>query len=183
MLSDEQLVVAALDGSDGAFGEIVERYQERLLRFLLTRARCRADAEDAVQDTFISAYRYLASFDARWRFSTWIYRIAIRNLARQRRTDRQEVDVELVDDADPLENCIASAERENIWVVARQVLTAEARDAMWLRYVEDLSVREIASALDKSVSWTKVSLMRSRRRLSRELADPGPAGEARKSYG
>lgn len=183
MLSDEQLVAAALDGSDGAFSELVERYQVRLLRFLLARSTCRADAEDAVQDTFISAYRYLASFDARWRFSTWIYRIAIRNLARQRRAEWQEVDVELVDGSDPLEDCIESAERENIWAVARQVLTTEAHDAMWLRYVEDLSVREIAAALDKSVSWTKVSLMRSRRRLSRELADPVPAGEARKSYG
>jgi len=61
VFTDEQLVEASLDGSAGAFDEIVGRYQERLLRFLLTRSSSRADAEDAVQDTFINAYRYLAS--------------------------------------------------------------------------------------------------------------------------
>ena len=61
MLTDEQLVEASLQGSAAAFNEIVERYQQRLLRFLLTRSASRADAEDAIQDTFINAYRYLSS--------------------------------------------------------------------------------------------------------------------------
>ena len=72
MVSDEKLVEESLAGSELAFSELVDRYQERLLRFLLTRCRNRADAEDAVQDTFISAYRYLHSYNPRWRFSTWI---------------------------------------------------------------------------------------------------------------
>ncbi len=83
MVTDEQLVTDSLAGSALAFSELVERYQERLLRYLVTRSGNRADAEDAVQDTFISAYRYLYSYNPRWAFSTWIYRIAIRNLARQ----------------------------------------------------------------------------------------------------
>ena len=102
VLTDEQLVKATLDGSKAAFGQLVERYQDRLLRFLMTRASSRDDAEDAIQDTFISAYRYLESYDSRWRFSTWIYRIAIRNAARQRRPERHDSDVELADDDDPL---------------------------------------------------------------------------------
>jgi RNA polymerase sigma-70 factor (ECF subfamily) len=104
VLTDEQLVEATLEGSDGAFAELVQRYQDRLLRFLLTRSSSRADAEDAIQDTFINAYRYLASFDSRWRFSTWIYRIAIRNAAKQRRPEWHDSEVELVDgDAGPLD--------------------------------------------------------------------------------
>ena len=99
MLSDEQLVEATLDGSEAAFSDLVERYQDKLLRFLMTRASSRADAEDAVQDTFISAYRYLESYDSRWRFSTWIYRIAIRNAGRQRRPEWQDAEVEAVETA------------------------------------------------------------------------------------
>jgi RNA polymerase sigma-70 factor (ECF subfamily) len=91
VITDEQLVEESLAGSALAFTELVERYQERLLRYLLTRATNRADAEDAVQDTFISAYRYLHSFNPQWRFSTWIYRIAIRNAARQARGDVHDV--------------------------------------------------------------------------------------------
>jgi RNA polymerase sigma-70 factor (ECF subfamily) len=183
VLTDEQLVEAALDGSDNAFAEIVQRYQDRLLRFLVARSATQADAEDAIQDTFISAYRYLASFDARWRFSTWLYRIAIRSVARQRRPEPHDTDVELAGDDDPLANCIAHSEHENVWLVARRVLSADAYDAMWLRYVEDQSVREVATALDKSVSWAKVTLMRGRRRLGDELAAATPAALESKSYG
>lgn len=183
MLTDEQLVEASLEGAAGAFDELVGRYQDRLLRFLLTRAASRADAEDAIQDTFINAYRYLESFDPRWRFSTWIYRIAIRNAAKQRRPEWHDADVELVDDADPLDACIAHSEQENVWQTARRHLSDDAYHAMWLRYVEDLSVREISTTLEKSASWTKVTLLRGRRKLSEELAPALPAAETSESYG
>ena len=184
MFSDEQLVEASLSGTTAAFDELVSRYQERLLRFLLTRSASRADAEDAVQDTFINAYRYLASFDPRWRFSTWIYRIAIRNLARQRRPEWQETDDTLVSDDDPLRNCIEMSERENIWLAARSLLSEEVYAATWLRYVEDLSVKEISRALHKSQSWTKVNLLRARRRLTAALNHVPPKKTAqRESYG
>ena len=182
MLTDEQLVEACLQGQQSAFDEIVDRYQSRLLRFLLARSASQADAEDAIQDTFISAYRYLASFDPRWRFSTWIYRIAIRNLARQRRPEPHDSNVELVDDSDPLHSCMARSEQENIWITAKRLLSRDAYNAMWLRYVEDLSVKEISRALDKSASWTKVTLLRGRRKLSDELGAPGGTVE-RESYG
>ena len=182
MVSDEQLVEATLQGNASAFDELVERYQERLLRFLLTRTSCRADAEDAIQDTFISAYRYLASFNPRWRFSTWIYRIALRNLAGQQRPEWQVPDDGLVASEDPLKDCIEHSELENVWIAARRVLSEDAYAAMWLRYVEDMSVKDVAQALEKSSSWTKVTLLRGRRRLAAELA-AGPGTEQRESYG
>lgn len=183
MLSDEELVEASLRGSASAFDELVERYQERLLRFLLTRSSCRADAEDAVQDTFISAYRYLASFDSRWRFSTWIYRIALRNLGKQQRQVYHESDALLAGTDDPMQDCIDRSERENVWIAAKRLLSGDAYAAMWLRYVEDMSVKEIARALDKSLSWTKVTLLRGRRRLTAELAVERPGRVQRESYG
>ena len=174
---------ATLDGSRAAFNELVERYRDKLLRFLITRASSRADAEDAVQDTFISAYRYLESFDSRWRFSTWIYRIAIRNAARQRRPEWHDAEAEVVDEADPLAACIAHSEQENVWLAAKRLLSDDAYNAMWLRYVEDLSVKEISAALEKSPSWTKVTLMRGRQRLSNELTGDESPPARRKSYG
>jgi RNA polymerase sigma-70 factor (ECF subfamily) len=183
VLTDEQLVEASLRGSDTAFDEIVDRYQHRLLRFLLTRSASREDAEDAIQDTFISAYRYLASFNPKWRFSTWIYRIALRNAARQHRPEGHDADVELADHRDPLRACIAHAEYENVWITAKRLLSDDAYTAMWLRYAEDMSMKEIGRALDKSVSWTKVNLLRSRRRLSAALADSEPLAAQGESYG
>lgn len=183
MITDEDLVSAACSGRQAAFSELAERYQDRLLRFLMTRCASRADAEDALQDTFISAFRYLDTFDPRWRFTTWLYRIAIRTAGRQKRHD-ESLDAEVVDAAaDPLLLCLRESSRENLWVTARRVLSDDASTALWLHYVEEMRVREIAEAMQKSASWTKVTLMRSRERLARELSDEAGTIREGEAYG
>ena len=184
-VSDEQLVTIALDGSDAAFRTLVERYQERLLRFLLTRSACRADAEDALQDTFISAYRHLHSFDARWRFSTWIYRIGIRKLGKKRAMTSATVDPDRLADpaADPLAACIARSDRRNLWLTAKAVLNEEAFTALWLRYAEDMTVSDVAATLERSLSWAKVTLSRARRRVAEALQDDAQGTTKGELYG
>lgn len=175
-MSDERdLIEAARAGSAVAFTELVHAYRVRLLRFLLTRCPTHADAEDALQDTFLNAFRYLHSYDPRWRFSTWLYRIAIRNAGKLHRAD-EALETEPGDpDADPLRQCMADSERENLWLTARRVLREDVCTALWLRYVEDMSVNDVAAVLDRSTSWTKVNLMRAREALEAELVDDAPA--------
>lgn len=183
MTTDEQLAKAAQQGSEPAFSELVRRYRTRLLRFLLTRSASRADAEDAIQDTFVNAYRYLHSYNPRWRFSTWLYRIAIRNAARQARHESTALAEQRSDSGDPLAECIAASERENLWWTAKTLLSADAYAAMWLRYVEDMPVADVARALQRPLPWTKVTLMRARRRLSRALAEEAGTATRREIYG
>ena len=168
MAGDEELAAAAQQGSASAFDELVARYQGRLLRFLLVRCDNRADAEDAIQDTFVNAWKYLHSYDSRWRFSTWLYRIALRNAARQTLVPATVTEETAASD-DPLAACIEQGDRENLWLTARATLGRDAYSAMWLRYVEDMPLQDVASALDRTLAWTKVSLMRSRQRLKREM--------------
>ena len=175
LATEIELIDAARAGSVAAFTELVRNYRERLLRFLLARTPSHADAEDALQDTLLNAYRYLDSYDPRWRFSTWLYRIAINNAARS--FNRVPPDgVHPVDDladveADPLRDCVRDSNRANMWLIARQVLNDDVYAAMWLRYVEDQSVRDVATALERSVPWAKVNLMRGRQALERALAE------------
>ncbi len=174
MSGELQLIDAAKAGSVEAFTDLVRAYRERLLRFLVTRCASVADAEDALQDTLIAAYRYLHSYDPRWRFSTWLYRIAIRNAGKLRSPELVEVNEgrDLRDEeSDPLAHCIAASESENLWVAARRLLSDDVFTAMWLRYAEDMSVNDISKTLDRSVSWTKVNLMRGRRSLESQLND------------
>ena len=178
MESEAQLIDAAQAGSVDAFADLVRSYRERLLRFLLTRCASFADAEDALQDTFINAYRYLHSYDPRWRFSTWLYRIAIRNAGKLDGPDLVEIEDLRDDGNDPLLRCIADSEKENLWVVARRTLNDDVFTAMWLRYAEDMSVNDISQALDRSSSWTKVNLMRGRRALETQLGDAAGKSEA-----
>ena len=174
MTRETALIAAAQKGSVPAFTELVGVYQEGLLRFLVTRAASYADAEDALQDTLINAYRYINSYDAEWRFSTWLYRIAINNLSKMRVVevnDSVAVDDLSAEEGSPLDQCIADSERENLWVSAKRVLNDEVYAALWLRYVEDMSVKDIAAVLERSSSWTKVNLLRGRRALEAELVD------------
>lgn len=161
-----------------AFSDLVRSYRGRLLRFLLTRCASYADAEDALQDTLINAYRYIRSYDPRWRFSTWLYRIAIRNAAKLRTPDVVELGDLRDEESDPLLKCIADSESENLWVSARQLLNDEVFAAMWLRYAEDMSVDDISKTLDRSASWTKVNLMRGRRALDAKMNSVDKKSEA-----
>lgn len=161
--------MAAQAGSVGAFTDLVRSYRERLLRFLMTRCANFADAEDALQDTLISAFRYIRTYDSRWRFSTWLYRIAIRNAAKARTVEVLPPGDLCDEESDPLLQCMADSETENLWVSARRLLSEEVFAAMWLRYAEDMSINDIAAALDRSASWTKVNLMRGRRVLDEEM--------------
>lgn len=169
MTNELQLIDAAKAGSVSAFADLVRSYRVRLLRFLLTRCTSYADAEDALQDTFIAAYRYLHSYDARWRFSTWLYRIAIRKAQKIRSENVVEIGDLSDEEGDPLLHCINASETENLWVSARRVLNDDVFAAMWLRYAEDMSINDISQALDRSDSWTKVNLMRARKALDAEM--------------
>lgn len=165
-----------------AFTDLVRVYRDGLLRFLITRTLSYADAEDALQDTLINAYRYLHSYDSRWRFSTWLYRIAINNATKLRQATTVELSDLSDEESDPLEQCIAASERENLWVTARRLLNDDVYTAMWLRYVEDMSVNDISAVLERSVSWTKVNLLRARRILNTELNRETDTNQS-KAYG
>ncbi len=169
MIDEQQLIDAAKAGSAEAFADLVRDYRVRLLRFLLTRCASYADAEDALQDTMIAAYRYLHSYDPRWRFSTWLYRIAIRNAQKIRSESIVEIGDLSDEESDPLLHCIKASETENLWVCAKRVLNEDVFAATWLRYAEDMSIRDISKALDRSDSWTKVNLLRARKALNSEL--------------
>lgn len=183
MRADEQLVEAALAGSADAFAELVERYRDRLLRFLLTRCATRADAEDALQDTFLNAFHYLPSYRPRWRFSTWLYKIAIRNAARGRGRPHESFEDSAGHGTDLLEQCIRDSDVDNLWLTVRRLLPPDAQTALWLRYAEDMPVKEVARALGRSQAWTKVTLLRARRRLTEELAECAAGACEGKAYG
>ena len=86
-LTDSQVVQAFLDGEARAFGELVRRYDKRLLNFVYRTVGDRERAQDLVQETFVRVYRHLHRFDQTKKFSTWIYTIAS-NLAKNELRNR-----------------------------------------------------------------------------------------------
>jgi RNA polymerase sigma-70 factor (ECF subfamily) len=86
-LSDSQVVQRFLDGDPRAFGELVDRYDKRLINFVYRTVGDRERAQDLVQETFVRVYRHLHRFDQSKKFSTWIYTIA-GNLAKNELRNR-----------------------------------------------------------------------------------------------
>lgn len=86
-LTDSQVVQQFLDGNSRAFGELVGRYDKRLINFVYRTVGDRERAQDLVQETFVRVFRHLQRFDQEKKFSTWIYTIA-GNLAKNELRNR-----------------------------------------------------------------------------------------------
>ena len=169
-LSSEELAGQAKRGCQASFAELVHRYAPRLQAFLCRRNGNDHDVEDLVQDTLLKAYRNLYRYDDSWRFSTWLFTIAGRvAVSRHRRKQPEPGALDLrVQAPAPDEAADRREQQESLWAMAAE-LPANQYRALWLRYAEDMSVKEIAAALGKSQVWVKVSLYRARVSLARRL--------------
>lgn len=161
---------SASPGIDRAgFAALVEEHQDRLRNFLFRYTHNRQDAEDLAQDTFVKAYRNLHRYDSKYRFATWLYTIARRtayNYFRDRKpTEPLEFDLAATSTA-PDEEASIGDERSWVWRAAEK-LKPEFREALTLKYVEDLSIEEISKIMGKTQTNVKIILFRARNHLKR----------------
>jgi RNA polymerase sigma-70 factor (ECF subfamily) len=173
--NERELISRAQQGSVEAFEQLVLAYQDRLYRFLLARSNNRPDAEDALQEAFVAAFQYLPGYRDKYRFSTWLFTIAARKLGQSRSKPGQtsfELDEAVRCDQPGPEQLGAETElRRSIWQLARKCLNPNQFNCLWLFYVEDMPLAEIARVTGRPVSWIKVNLMRSRQRLAKALEE------------
>ncbi|MDQ3937009.1 MAG: sigma-70 family RNA polymerase sigma factor, partial [Actinomycetota bacterium] len=175
--SDERLVDLVRAGNDRAFEAIVARYRRPLLRYcqgLLPPER----AEDAVQQTFLNAYRAIGAGEAELKLRPWLYRIAHNaslSLLRQNGWSYEQIDDQFDGVQQPPQ---AVEERERIREVVRAVqeLPERQRDAMVLRELEGRSYEEIAAALGVTDGAVRQLLNRARTTLRAGVTalTPGP---------
>lgn len=180
--NDEELMHAARAGCETAFAELQRMYAHRLYKRILSITRNHEDAEDALQDTFMHAYRGLKSFEGRSTISTWLTRIAINSalMSIRKRRSRPEVPFEgwsgpendsplfeIRDHAlNPEQQCDQNQRCEKLHL-AIQALGPKLRIPISLRLSNEKPLKEIALELDVSVASAKSSLHRARKRLAR----------------
>ena len=181
MRTDAFLVEATLSGNRNAFGELVERYQDRLFNTLTRVLGSRDDASEVLQDAFVQAYTKLGSFRGSSQFYTWIYRVAL-NMAcsfRRRnslRRDEQSVEqlrelsgTEPVDNSLQPEQSLVRSEQAEIVQAALLGISDEHRQILVLREMEDCSYETIAEILDLPVGTVRSRLFRARLQLKERL--------------
>lgn len=168
-LDSQELAWRAKQGCQASFAELVHRHAPRLQVFLRRKTRDHHKVDDLVQDTFIKAYRNLSRYDNSWKFSTWLFTIAARLAAsRRRRREPRPRTLDLRIQAGADEAIDRQEQREGLWGKVAELPDSQ-RQALWLKYGEDLSVKDIATAMGKSQVCIKVLLYRARVGLAKRL--------------
>jgi RNA polymerase sigma-70 factor, ECF subfamily len=182
---DAELVVLAKGGRLEAFEELVRRHSQLIYRTLTAILGDPVDAQDAMQDALLSAFKHIGGFQGRSKFSTWLVSIA-RNAAIQRLRGRK--DFESLDEGesqeerdfrprqvrawqDDPEQCYSKSEIRHLVERGILGLPAKYRVVVMLRDIEQLSIDEVSRQLGLSVPAVKVRLLRGRLML-RECLSP-----------
>lgn len=173
--NDVQLVSECLSGNLKAFETIVDRYQKPIFNVALRMVHNRDDAEDISQSVFVKAFENLASFNPRYKFFSWIYRMVINesiNFLKQRRPGADLPPVAVSQEKTPEENFNELWLQENL-LNAMLKLEVHYRAIIVLKHFEGFSYEEISYILEIPVKTVKSRLFTARQNLRDILIKEG----------
>lgn len=174
-MTDEQLVVETLNDPQ-TYAFLVERYEEKLLRYIMRiSSGSREDAEDTLQDVFLSAYKNLNDFDPELKFSSWIYRIAhnkvishFRKVTARPKTTTYEGDNQLLNILASEEDIVKSLEKKHTAEQVRKVideLEPRYKEVLVLKFLEDKDYKEISDILQKPMGTVATLINRAKKQF------------------
>ncbi len=183
--SDKELVVEFRRGNEAAFEELTSRYTVKAFGLALRLTRSREDAEEVLQDVFVTVYKKISGFEDKSSFSSWLYRITVNSALMKLRKRRQTQRITPVEDlcaaerdyvlnardekAIPLDEASAQRALMRALTEAIEKLPEEYRPVFVLRDVDGLSTRQVGKMLNLSAPAVKSRLHRSRMILRKRL--------------
>jgi len=179
---DVAQIQLVLGGDTRAFEPLVRRHERRVFRVALAILENIEDAEEAMQDTFIKAFRHLDQFRGESKFTTWLTRIVVNESLQRRKSRKQTVELDdsiVVDSrllpcrfepwtSDP-EKLYGKLEIRHLVEEAIRALPPIYRETLVLRDIEGMSAEEAASVLGLAVPALKSRLLRARLLLRESL--------------
>jgi RNA polymerase sigma-70 factor (ECF subfamily) len=185
--SQPDISIEALRNGDRAeFARLVDAYSAPLYRLGLRMLGNEQDAEDVLQNTFLSALTHLSGFEGRSSILTWLYRIAVNESLMTMRRGKPEVNIDDADTSDDdtedlaqsqfvdwgslPEDMLLSSEGKQALDRAIQNLPENLRMVFLLRDIQELSIKETAEALGLTESNVKIRLLRARLSLREQLS-------------
>ena len=183
--TEAELVLRAIDGDEAAFEAIMRRHNRLLFRTARSILKSDVEAEDALQEAYLKAWRALGSFRSDARLSTWLVRIVANEaLGRLRRRDAQVIPLDVVMNSlepgvqasligDPMqqpEHIVLRAQLRQLMEARIDLLPEAFRTVFMLRAVEEMSVDEVAEALEIPEATVRTRFFRARSLLRESLA-------------
>lgn len=175
-VADDELMQAVVAGDQAAFAELMARHRQWVVGLLRAFVQDGAQAEDLAQEAFCRAHRAAATYKAQGQFPAWLKRIAV-NVARDALRRGQTAPVlplEMAEAApapghfDPMAVLMSDALREDVRRVIQQ-LPEEQRLSVVMRFFGDMSIQDIAWAMQCPEGTVKTRLFHSLRRIRRSL--------------
>ncbi len=185
--TDEELVAMALKNPD-SYGFLVQRYEEKLLRYIMRISRStKEDCEDILQDVFLSAYKNLNDFDQDLKFSSWIYRIThnkvishFRKVTARPKTTTYEGDSNLLNILASDEDLVRNLERKYTAVEVKDVLDRldeRYREVLVLKFLEEKDYKEISDILEKPMGTVATLISRAKQQFKEKTQEGSSKGE------
>lgn len=184
--SQSDISLEALRNGDRAeFARLVDAYSAPIYRLGLRMLGNEQDAEDVLQNTFLSALTHLSNFEGRSSVLTWLYRIAVNEALMVMRRGKPEVNIDDTDSSDETddlspsqfvdwgslpEDVLLSTEGKQALDNAIQNLPDNLRMVFLLRDIQELSIKDTAETLGLSESNVKIRLLRARLSLREQLS-------------
>ncbi|WP_289140840.1 RNA polymerase sigma factor [uncultured Brevibacillus sp.] len=169
MQDDTELVRLALEEDHQAYARLVDKYKGKIFAFLYRMLGQAEDAQDMAQEVFTKVYFQLNKFRPNSNFSAWLYRMAANHcldeLRRQKRSvQTTEEELELIDAETPEDVFLQKEQKQ---MLLRQVmgLEEEYRLVVVLRYIDQLSYREISETMAIPMTTVQMRLHRARKKL------------------
>jgi RNA polymerase sigma-70 factor (ECF subfamily) len=167
-MSDRAIIEQVLHGDVEAYSRLVDRHYDRCARIAVRILGNREDAEEALQDAFLRAFRALEDYEDRERFAAWLTRILVNQcrtmLARTRRREAVFLDV----DPRELDLVVDGSLRGGAWPELEHALAQlplDQREAVVLKYADDLTYEEMARITGAGQSALKMRVQRAFTRL------------------
>ncbi len=181
--TDQELVEEFREGNSAAFEELVSRYSNKAFSLATRLTRNQQDAEEVLQDVFVSVFRKLAGFEGKSSFSSWLYRVTVNASLMKLRKRRQDHSISIEELQPQVQNSLimkTSERHEADNITSGNQLKSALEDAIRrlpedyrpvfiLRDIDGLTSREVSKILDLTVPAVKSRLHRSRLMLRRKL--------------
>jgi RNA polymerase sigma-70 factor, ECF subfamily len=184
MLDNEnKLIEEAREGGQDSFRRLYEHYSIPIYRFVFLRVNDRKEAEDLTHEVFLASWKNIRSYKSRgFPFSSWLYRIARNKVIDHYRTRKDHLRVDEVEEGrlGIIDSIPATMDTKLSFERVKRhfdELTPDQKDVAIMRFVEEMSHKEIAKALGKSEGAVRLIQHRALNSLKDLLGDDPPARE------
>lgn len=166
---DLGLIIRILEGEQHLYAQLVNKHKSYAYSLALRVLENKSDAEEAAQDAFVKAFKYLAGFNRDAKFSTWLYRIVFNTAISYKR--KQKVKMQSIDNVHIgyQQDTLEKNDKKRFIEEAIAKLNEADRVAITLFYLQEFSLEEIADITNTPANTVKVRIHRARHRLAEEL--------------